>query len=207
MVKSIGGIPVIYEDADLLVVDKPSGLLSQPGRGPDLFDSVLTRVRSAFPWAELVHRLDRDTSGLLMLGLDPTSHRAMSTAFADRKVEKCYVGLCDGQIRGVSGTIVCPLARIATNPPQYANHPEGRVAVTQWHCLSRASDHTRLHLIPITGRSHQLRAHLQGIGHPILGDPIYGKNDGDRLRLHAESLTFPHPVSGLWLNLKVPAPF
>lgn len=205
--QTIGGIPVIYQDDNLLVVNKPSGLLSQPGRGSDLFDSVLSRVRSVLPWAELVHRLDRDTSGLLMLGLDPNSHRAMSLAFADKQVKKHYTGLCAGRIKGISGTIVCPLARIGTNPPQYAAHPEGRIAVTQWQLLSLETDHARLRLIPITGRSHQLRAHLKAIGHPLLGDPIYGHDDADRLKLHAELLAFVHPATGSWLELEIPSPF
>lgn len=204
---TIASMPVIYEDAEILVIDKPSGLLSQPGLGPQLLDSVLTRIRSARPWAELVHRLDRDTSGLLLVGLTATSHRLMSLAFADRRVEKHYIGLCRGLIRGQFGTIVCPLARIGTQPPQYADHPEGRIAVTQWQCLSYEANASRLRLIPITGRSHQLRAHLQAIGHPLLGDPIYGTLDGDRLKLHAESLAFAHPLSGRWLDLHAPSPF
>ncbi|MEY4683842.1 MAG: hypothetical protein RLZ25_301 [Pseudomonadota bacterium] len=206
-VKTLKGIRSIFEDAGILVVDKPSGLLSQPGKGPNLSDSVLTRVRAVYPWAELVHRLDRDTSGLLMLALNPEMHRAMSLAFANRRVEKNYIGLCSGQLSGLSGSIVCPLARIANQPPQYAAHPEGRIAVTLWHALATESTHTRVQLVPITGRSHQLRAHLQAIGHPLLGDPIYGKDPGERLKLHAETLGFQHPLDDLWHDLHVPAPF
>ena len=202
-----GELKVIFEKDGLLLIDKPSGLLSQPGRGPELQDSVLTRVRTAFPWAELVHRLDRDTSGLLMLALAPDIHRAMSQAFAGRTVEKKYVGLCSGRIVGTSGTIVCPLARVDTNPPRYAAHPEGRMAVTHWKRLSAEKTHSRLCLIPITGRSHQLRAHLHGIGHPLLGDPIYGVADDDRLMLHAEYLRFRHPIGGEWQSLETQAPF
>lgn len=205
--KFVCDIPIIYEDAGILVVDKPSGLLSQPGLGPERTDSVLSRLRSALTWVELVHRLDRDTSGLLMLSLDPAIHRMMSLAFAERRIQKHYLGVCSGAIQGETGMIVSPLARIGTNPPRYAAHPEGRMAMTQWHCLSRESDHSRLRLIPITGRSHQLRAHLEGIGHPLLGDPIYGNAGDDRLMLHAESLGFTHPVTGLLQELHVPAPF
>jgi tRNA pseudouridine32 synthase/23S rRNA pseudouridine746 synthase len=204
---TIEGIRVAFEKDGILVVDKPSGLLSQPGKGPDLMDSVLTRVKAAFPWAELVHRLDRDTSGLLMLALNPKMHRAMSMAFATRKVDKDYIGLCEGELMGRSGTIVCPLARIATNPPQYAAHPEGKIAVTHWQHLGTENWASRVRLTPITGRSHQLRAHLQMIGHPLLGDPIYGNADRDRLKLHAERLCFQFPEDGPSMELISPAPF
>lgn len=203
----IEGIPVVLEKNGILVVEKPSGLLSQPGRGPDLMDSVLTRIKVITPWAELVHRLDRDTSGLLMLALNPKTHRAMSMAFAERKVEKAYIGLCEGALMGSSGSIVCPLARIATDPPQYDEHPEGRIAVTHWVHLGTEPSGTRVRLTPITGRSHQLRVHLQLMGHPLLGDPIYGQGEGDRLKLHAEWLRFRHPEGGRWLELQSPAPF
>ena len=200
-------IRVVLEKDGILVVEKPTGLLSQPGKGPDLKDSVLTRVKAQVPWAELVHRLDRDTSGLLMLALDPRVHRDMSMAFAERKVDKHYIGVCEGEIEGVSGSVVCPLARIATQPPEYAEHPDGRIAVTQWQNLGTTHSHTRVRLIPITGRSHQLRIHLKMIGHPLLGDPIYGQGQGDRLKLHAEWLRFQHPVGGEWLEVTSPSPF
>jgi len=198
---------VVWEQDGILVIDKPSGLLSQPGKGPDLRDSVLTRVKAVVGWAELVHRLDRDTSGLLMLALNPEMHRAMSRAFAERKVDKHYVGVCHGEPEGIAGTIVCPLARIATQPPRYTDHPEGRIAVTHWQQLESDSATTRLRLIPVTGRSHQLRVHLQLIGHPLIGDPIYGQGHGDRLKLHAEWLRFQHPGPEQWQEVRSPAPF
>lgn len=203
----VEGLRVAWEQDGILVVDKPSGLLSQPGRGPELRDSVLTRVKAAFPWVELVHRLDRDTSGLLMLALNPETHRAMSQAFATRRVEKDYIGLCEGTLMGRSGTIVCPLARITTAPPRYAEHPEGKIAVTHWQHLGTLDQASRVRLTPVTGRSHQLRVHLQMMGHPLLGDPIYGIADKDRLKLHAERLCFQTPAGGAWMELKSPTPF
>lgn len=200
-------IPVVYEDESILIVDKPSGLLSQPGKGPDLSDSLLTRIRSYFPWAELVHRLDRDTSGLLVVALNADMHRAMSISFAERKVEKQYLGLCFGALIGTRGTIVSSLGRIGFNPPRYGEHQDGKLAVTHWQHLHHEIDRTRVLLTPITGRSHQLRVHLESIGHPLIGDPIYGFNDGERLMLHARQLNFQHPKSGQWIEVKSPAPF
>lgn len=207
MNRAIEGIEVISDKAGILVVDKPPGLLSQPGLGPAQIDSVLTRLRKVFPSIALVHRLDRDTSGLLMLALNPSVHRAMSMLFEARMVRKTYMGLCTGQLWGISGTIVSPLARLATHPPEYGPDREGKIAITHWQNLGIASSRTRLRLFPITGRSHQLRAHLKGIGHPLIGDPIYGQSDGNRLMLHAETLEFQHPETGEWEALCLPSPF
>ncbi len=202
-------LPICHEEEGFLVVDKPTRLLSQPGRGPDLSDSVLTRVRSAYPWAELVHRLDRDTSGLLMVALDPDIHRILSLAFADRHVEKRYIGLTEGRIEGSHGAISGALARISTQPPRYGIHAEGRSALTLWKKIAHEGDSTRIELTPVTGRSHQLRAHLQCLGHPLIGDPLYGSpfSKGVRLHLHAERLTFPHPVTGQTMRMEAPCPF
>lgn len=202
-------LAILHEEDGFLVVDKPTGLLSQPGRGPDLWDSVLTRIRSASPWAELVHRLDRDTSGLLILALDPDIHRILSQSFAERHVEKKYIGVTEGCIEGSHGAISAALARIGTQPPCYGIHAEGRSALTLWKTMAHEGNVTRIELTPVTGRSHQLRAHLQCLGHPLLGDPIYGSPSpaGLRLHLHAERLTFPHPVTGTSISMEAPCPF
>ena len=158
----------------LLVADKPSGLLCQPGRGPHLADSLLTRLRQQWPTAQLVHRLDRDTSGLVLLALEPDLHRALSQLFAERLVHKTY----RADVRGVPsqpvGSIRLPLARQSRQPPLYGPDPAGKAAHTDWQLLEGCGLWSRLELHPHTGRSHQLRAHLDAIGHPILGDPLYG---------------------------------
>lgn len=205
----VNGLSIRHQEDGFLIADKPTGLLSQPGRGPDLYDSVLTRIRSSYPWAELVHRLDRDTSGLLILALHPDIHRILSQAFADRHVEKKYIGLTEGRIEGSHGAISGALARISTQPPRYGIHSEGRSALTLWRKIAHEGDTTRIELTPVTGRSHQLRAHLQCLGHPLIGDPIYGRPfpEGVRLHLHAERLTFPHPVTGQSMRMEAPCPF
>jgi tRNA pseudouridine32 synthase/23S rRNA pseudouridine746 synthase len=162
----------------LLVADKPSGLLCQPGRGPHLADSLLTRLRQQWPKAQLVHRLDRDTSGLVLLVLDPDLHRALSQLFAERLVRKSYRADVLGVPAQPAGSIHLPLARHSRQPPLYGPNPAGKPAHTDWHLLEARAGWSRLELQPHTGRSHQLRAHLAAIGHPILGDPLYGAPAG-----------------------------
>ena len=215
---------LVYRDSWLAAFDKPSGLLSQPGLGPDLTDSLITRVQQRWPELRLVHRLDRDTSGLLLLAFTPLVHRQLSGLFAARAIHKAYLAEVAGHPRAQGGLIDRPLARIGTRPPRYGPLPEeqgGKPALTQWRVLQRRWDGqdrpiSRLLLVPRTGRSHQLRVHLEQIGHPILGDPIYGSASGfsegasegaDRLRLHAWGLRFRHPATGMTLRLRCPAPW
>ena len=215
---------LVYRDSWLAAFDKPSGLLSQPGFGPDLADSLITRVQQRWPELRLVHRLDRDTSGLLLLAFTPRVHRQLSGLFAARTIQKAYLAEVAGHPRAQGGLIDRPLARIGTRPPRYGVLPEeqgGKPAITQWRVLQRRWDGqgrpiSRLLLVPRTGRSHQLRVHLEQIGHPILGDPIYGSASGfsegasegaDRLRLHAWGLRFRHPATGKTLRLRCPAPW
>ena len=207
---------LLYRDPWLAAFDKPSGLLSQPGLGPDLADSLITRVQQRWPELRLVHRLDRDTSGLLLLAFTPLVHRQLSGLFAARAIHKAYLAEVAGHPRAQGGLIDRPLARIGTRPPRYGPLPEeqgGKPALTQWRVLQRRWDGqdrpiSRLLLVPRTGRSHQLRVHLEQIGHPILGDPIYGMASGaDRLKLHAWGLRFRHPATGQPLRLRCPAPW
>ena len=215
---------LVYRDPWLAAFDKPSGLLSQPGLGPDLADSLITRVQQRWPELRLVHRLDRDTSGLLLLAFSPEIHRQLSGLFAARAIHKAYWAEVAGHPRAQGGLIDGPLARIGTRPPRYGPLPEeqgGKPAITQWRVLQRRWDGqdrpiSRLLLVPRTGRSHQLRVHLEQIGHPILGDPIYGAAPGfsegaspgaDRLRLHAWGLRIRHPATGKPLRLRCPAPW
>ena len=215
---------LVYRDSWLAAFDKPSGLLSQPGFGPDLADSLITRVQQRWPELRLVHRLDRDTSGLLLLAFTPRVHRQLSGLFAARAIDKTYGAEVAGHPRAQGGLIDRPLARIGTRPPRYGVLPVdqgGKPAISQWRVLQRCWDGqdrpiSRLLLVPRTGRSHQLRVHLEQIGHPILGDPIYGSASGfsegasegaDRLRLHAWGLRFRHPATGKTLRLRCPAPW
>ena len=196
---------VLLRDRWLLAVDKPAGLLTQPGLGRQQADSLITRLNRDDPALRLVHRLDRDPSGVLLLARGLEALRSCSSLFAHRRVNKLYLADVHGHLdRG--GAINSPLARVQRQPPRYGFHPAGRSAITLWRVL-RPLDGlkgdeitfqgiTRVWLRPVTGRSHQLRAHLAGIGHPILGDPIYGDaGSPGRLRLHAHALSFRHPFT------------
>ena len=178
-----------------MAVDKPAGLLSQPGLGPEQSDSVITRLQQQDQSLRLVHRLDRDTSGVLLLARSADALRWLSALFAERRVNKLYQADVEGELHGC-GCITSPLARLSRQPPRYGRHPEGRLAQTVWRVRTVGARSTRLWLRPLTGRSHQLRAHLAELGHPILGDPIYGDASRScRLHLHAQALSFCHPFT------------
>ncbi len=208
---------VWHQGGGLLVVEKPAGLLCQPGLGPALADSLLTRLRRHWPAAQLVHRLDRDTSGLLLLATEPELHRALSRLFAERRVLKHYRADVQGVPAAAEGSIRLPLAKRCRRPPLYGPDPAGKPCRSDWRLLSAQDGWSRLELRPHTGRSHQLRVHLAAIGHPILGDPLYGpspeaprpegQNPDPRLRLHATELAFPDPRSGEPLQFRSPCPF
>ena len=203
---------LIAADGDLLVVNKPSGLLCQPGLGPALADSLLTRLRGTWPTAQLVHRLDRDTSGLLLLALTPELHRALSGLFAQRLVRKTYRADVAGVPLEQAGCITLAIGKRSDRPPLYGPDPTGKPCRTDWRVLGTVPDQgwSRLELTPHTGRSHQLRVHLAALGHPILGDPLSGSPrapGSDRLRLHASALAFQHPFSGEPLQFQAHCPF
>ena len=182
-------------DPWLIAVDKPAGLLSQPGLGPEQSDSVITRLQQQDQGLRLAHRLDRDTSGVLLLGRSTEALRRLSALFAERRINKLYQADVEGELHG-SGCIASPLARLSRQPPRYGSHPEGRLALTIWRARAAGSHCTRLWLRPLTGRSHQLRAHLAERGHPIVGDPIYGDAGRSyRMHLHAQALSFRHPFT------------
>ena len=191
---------ILYGDPWLLVVLKPTGLLSQPGRGDHLQDSLITRLQRLRGEHHLVHRLDRDTSGVVLVARCLDSLRRCSALFAARRVNKLYEAEVEGQLHG-RGRIDSRLARLDRDPPRYGDHPQGRPSTTLWRVRARQEDSTKLWLRPLTGRSHQLRAHLAGIGHPILGDPIYGEGSMTPLRLHARALGFQHPFTGRRLRV------
>jgi tRNA pseudouridine32 synthase / 23S rRNA pseudouridine746 synthase len=206
-------LSIVFEDAWLVVIDKPHGLLSVPGRDASLTDSVLTRLRARYPNATgplLAHRLDLDTSGLLVAALDGRTHAALQRQFLHRDVDKRYVALIEGVVKGDAGTITLPLrVDLDDRPRQIVDPVHGKPAVTDWRVLQREAHHTRVALHPRTGRTHQLRvhaAHPQGLGAPIVGDPLYG-HAGLRLHLHAEALSFVHPATGQRLSFTRTAPF
>ncbi len=193
------------------MVDKPAGLLSVPGRGEHLADCLLTRVQVAFPTALLVHRLDRDTSGVMVFALTPHAQRHLSKQFEERKTKKTYVARVWGQVAEKTGTVDLPLIVDWPNRPlQMVDHENGKPAHTDWRVLKVKDSETRVRLTPKTGRSHQLRVHMLALGHVILGDPLYAKGDArafDRLMLHSEELRVSHPESGKGMSFRAKAPF
>jgi len=204
-------IEVVYEDAHVVAVNKPTGLLSVPGKGEHLSDCMLSRVMVAFPEALLVHRLDRDTSGVMVFALTPHAQRSMSMQFEARRTRKAYVACVAGEVQESEGEIDLPLIVDWPNrPKQMVCHDTGKPAMTKFKRVSVTDDQSRLRLFPKTGRSHQLRIHCLAIGHPILGDPLYSPEtvtDFPRLLLHSEELRINHPESGKGLRFRTKCPF
>ncbi len=205
---------LIWSDAALLVLDKPSGLLSVPGRGPDKADCLSARVQRQYPDALIAHRLDMDTSGLLVMPRGAGVHAALNLAFEKRRVHKRYEACVQGRVDASPGEwheINLPLRLDWERRPIHIVDTElGKPSRTRWRVMAHdaASNSTRLELEPITGRTHQLRVHLQALGHPILGDPLYGDARlAPRLLLHARDLSFAHPVTGEALSFHAPVPF
>jgi tRNA pseudouridine32 synthase/23S rRNA pseudouridine746 synthase len=200
----------LYEDAWLAIVDKPEGLLSVPGRSGALRDSALTRLRARYAGATLVHRLDLDTSGLLICAKDADTHARLQAMFARREIDKRYDAWLDGDVAGDSGVVELPLrVDLDDRPRQIVDPVHGKAAFTGWRVIAREDGRTRVALMPRTGRAHQLRvhaAHPQGIGVPIVGDRLYGRV-ADRLLLHAAHIAFVHPVTGENIAVDLPAPF
>ncbi len=204
-------LSVLHEDAEVLLVDKPAGLLSVPGKGPALSDCLLTRVQAAFPDALLVHRLDRDTSGVMIFALTPHAQRHLGLQFEKRMTRKTYVARIWGVPVEKSGVVDLPLIVDWPNRPrQMVCHETGKPAQTAWRVLKSDSDTARVRLHPKTGRSHQLRVHMRALGHPILGDPFYASGPArafPRLMLHSEELRFKHPEGGRSTKVRSAAPF
>lgn len=196
-------LDIVYLDEHLLVVNKPSGLLSVPGRGEERTDCLITRVQQEVPDALTVHRLDMETSGLLLIARGKEIHRQLSIAFMQREVDKRYVAIVAGQLAPASGEVNLPIIVDWPNRPlQKVDHETGRPSLTRYSLLSydQEKQQSRVALEPVTGRSHQLRLHMKTIGHPMLGDDLYAPPDvlaaAPRLLLHAEFLRFCHPVTG-----------
>lgn len=202
---------VLHADHEVLVVDKPAGLLSVPGKGAHLADCLLARVQEAFPTALLVHRLDRDTSGVMVFGLSPHAQRHLGLQFEKRQVKKTYAARIWGRLEPKAGAVDLPVIVDWPNrPKQKVCHETGKPALTRWRVQRHGEGETRVKLMPQTGRSHQLRVHMQALGHPILGDPLYAEGAAaqcPRLMLHAEELRLRHPDGGAGLRFRAKAPF
>lgn len=207
----------IYADSACLALEKPSGLLCVPGRGPDKQDCLASRAQALWPDALVVHRLDMATSGLWLMGRGPAMQRILSMAFEGRRVDKRYVAVVAGRLPPPDtadgwGEIDLPLAADwPRRPLQKVDPTSGRPSRTRWRVLGHEGTTTRVELEPLTGRTHQLRVHLQALGHPILGDTLYAPPEvqamAPRLLLHATALRLPHPVTGEPLALDCPPPF
>ncbi len=208
-----GKIPVLYEGNGFLVVEKPAGLLSVPGRGPHHADCLETRLRRRFTEADgpmTVHRLDMETSGVMVVALDRPCHRALSQQFAQRQVAKSYQAIVQGCPTEAAGVIELALRLDLDNRPLQMVDPElGKPARTDWRLIESGDDWARLELVPHTGRTHQLRIHLaHGLGHSIRGDTLYGDAaTAPRMQLHAASLSFTDPVGGKRLRFDSNVPF
>ncbi len=208
----------IHEDAYLLVLEKPNGLLSVPGRGPDKQDCLSKRVQALYPDALIVHRLDQDTSGLLIMARGIEAQRRLSKLFEIRQVQKRYVAVVAGQPertqaqvptdeqgwRSIDGPIWLDWER----RPLHIIHPNGKASRSHWRTLQTGDQASLIELEPVTGRTHQLRVHLQSIGHPMLGDSLYAPPDiqalSPRLLLHAQELAFVHPFTDQALAFQAP---
>lgn len=204
-------LEILYEDAQLIAVNKPAGLLSVPGRGEHLADCLLSRLQAAFPDSLLVHRLDRDTSGVIVFALTPHAQRTLSMQFETRVAKKTYVARVWGRLEPKEGTVDLPLTVDWPNRPrQMVCHDSGRPAVTDWKVVKYGENETSVRLFPRTGRSHQLRVHMLALGHPILGDPLYATGparDFPRLMLHSEELRIKNPEGGVSLKIRAKVPF
>ena len=206
-------IEIVAVDDTFLVVNKPAGLLSVPGRGPDKADCLSARVQAKFPEALVVHRLDMETSGLMVFARGLDAQRALNRAFEQRRVEKYYIAIVAGIVENDHGTINLPLICDWPNRPrQMVDHTNGKPSTTHYVVIERdpTRQQTRVGLTPVTGRSHQLRVHMASLSQAIIGDSLYSANPppaGQRLLLHAAKLSFPHPVSGEPVHCVSDVPF
>ncbi|MBQ4847363.1 bifunctional tRNA pseudouridine(32) synthase/23S rRNA pseudouridine(746) synthase RluA [Pseudoalteromonas sp. MMG005] len=205
-------LEILYQDDHMLVINKPSGLLTVPGKDPKHADCAITRVNTVFPTARIVHRLDMATSGVLCLAMSKEAHRFLSIQFQDRLTNKHYIARVHGAMKHATGSVDLPLICDWPNrPKQMVCHDKGKPSLTHYEVLKNEHNVTRVKLIPITGRSHQLRVHMLSLGNVILGDRLYAKGDAlagaERLQLHAEMLQICHPLTEQLMTFEAPAPF
>jgi len=204
-------LDIIYQDEYFIAVNKPSGLLSVPGKGGENQDSVATRMLAINPEAKIVHRLDCHTSGIMLLAVGIKMQRELSRQFHDRKINKLYIAEVRGVLSEQQGVIEVPMRGDPDDRPrQIVDHEQGKPAMTEWQLLSVKEDRARLLLKPITGRTHQLRIHCASIGHIIIGDTLYGddiEKQEQRMLLHAETISLFHPATGEPVSLTAPCDF
>ncbi|SEI08668.1 tRNA pseudouridine32 synthase / 23S rRNA pseudouridine746 synthase [Rheinheimera pacifica] len=200
-------LDILYQDEALVVFNKPSGLLTVPGKAPEHKDSLEYRARLVWPGVRIVHRLDMATSGIVVMALTANSQRELNRQFQQRETEKHYIARVNGRVEADSGSINLPLICDWPNrPKQKVCFEYGKPSLTHYQVLQREEHYSRLKLTPVTGRSHQLRVHLQWLQHPIVGDKFYGDAKG-RLQLHAEKLILTHPTTGQRLHFITKSPF
>jgi tRNA pseudouridine32 synthase/23S rRNA pseudouridine746 synthase len=204
-------LDLLHADHEILVVNKPAGLLSVPGKGEGLADCLIARLEVAYPQVLLVHRLDRDTSGVMVFALTPHAQRHLGLQFEKRHTKKTYLARVAGRLARKTGTIDLPLVVDWPNRPlQKVDHQTGKPALTEWRVMRASDTESRVQLYPRTGRSHQLRVHMLALGHPILGDPLYAPETADaypRMMLHALELRFRHPDGGAGVKFRAKPPF
>ncbi|GAB2188936.1 pseudouridine synthase [Sessilibacter sp. MAH2] len=206
-------IEIVFQDPHLLVVNKPANLLTVPGKGPEKQDCLINRMLKTHPNSRVVHRLDMATSGLVILPQNQTSLSKLARSFQDREIHKEYIAVVEGCVELEHGFVEQPLICDWPNRPKQMIHSDGKHALTEYHRLeqNKTKNQSRLLLKPVTGRSHQLRVHTEFLGHPILGDSLYGtessRAQSDRLLLHAQRIQFKHPVYPGWITLTCRAPF
>lgn len=210
-------LDILYHDSEIVVINKPGGLLSVPGRGPEKQDCAATRLRQHFSNMidqPAVHRLDMYTSGLMVFAITTGAHRFLSGQFEKRMVVKKYTAVVEGIIEGISGDIHLPFRLDPDNRPLQIYDPiHGKMGITKWQKIETTEINTRIEFIPLTGRTHQLRVHAahprpKGLGFPIVGDSLYGRGkEGDQMMLHASYLQFLHPETSTYLEFHSPPPF
>jgi len=205
-------LDVIHQDEEILVLNKPSGLLTVPGKAAEHADCLELRAQGQFPSSRIVHRLDMDTSGVVIMAMNAEAHRHLGLQFERRHTAKTYIADVFGSVAQDQGSVDLPLRCDWPNRPmQMIDHEQGRNAQTNWRVCERHENWTRMELTPITGRSHQLRVHMLAIGHPIMGDRFYATgealNMADRLLLHARALTVHHPKGGERVSFEASLPF
>jgi tRNA pseudouridine32 synthase/23S rRNA pseudouridine746 synthase len=210
-------LDIIFQDDDIVVLNKSSGILSVPGRLPEHQDCLQNRVQRVLPTATVVHRLDMATSGIIIMALNKLAHVFISRQFEQRKTQKSYIARIFGRVKEIEGSVDLPLICDWPNrPKQKVDHENGKQSLTHYKVLSyneltSGEESSLVELTPITGRSHQLRVHMLALGHPILGDRLYATGPAlaasSRLQLHAKNLRLAHPVTGELLNFVAPCPF
>lgn len=205
-------LDIVYQDDDLVVLNKQSGLLSVPGRLAEHQDCLQHRVMSVLPTATIVHRLDMATSGIIIMALNKAAHVNISQQFEKRKTSKHYIARVYGHLEHKEGSVDLPLICDWPNrPKQKVDLEHGKNALTHYQVLKEEAETSLIKLMPVTGRSHQLRVHMLALGHPIIGDRLYAHDKAlslsNRLQLHAQSYTINHPVSGEQLTLEAHCPF